>query len=115
PIPVFLYVRCVDDEHVCFLIDAIYQQVIDDASFVVRETTVLNFTIHQFRCIVTRRSLNEIERTISFQYKFSHVRDIEYADFVSYVLVFDIYSLIRDWHEITGKGNHLRSERNVNV
>src|SRR5437762_11027498 len=78
PREIFLDLRGIDDEQKFRLADSIKNQIINDATVIIEEKSVLPLTDVQLRYIICQHGVEPVTRITSRDNELSHVRDIEH-------------------------------------
>ncbi len=79
PFVVGVAVRCVDDQEVAAALEAVDDQVVDDAALLVREQRVLGVTDLEPVEVVREHGLEQLACVGAFDLDLAHVRDVEDA------------------------------------
>ena len=87
PLEVFQAIGSIDDQHVLVFRNAVYQQVIDDASLAIGHAAVLDFARGEFAGVVAGDVLNQIQRLGTSNTKLAHVRNIKHTTSFSHGVV----------------------------
>src|SRR6266404_6750540 len=115
PREIFFRASGVHDEQKVLVADPINNQVINNASALIEEKTVLTRTHIEFVDVVCEHRVEPIARARSTDDKLSHVRNIEDANAVSDGLVFSNDAGVLNWHEPTGEWNHFCAQPHMLV
>ena len=113
PLEVGLPVRGVDDEQVAAFLEAVHDQVVDDAAGLVREQRVLSAADVDLVEVVREERLEELARLRPLDLELAHVRDVEDAAVLADGAVLGDDPLVLDRHLPAGERHHARAERDV--
>ena len=105
-LPVLVDIGGIDAEHIGFGVDAVNQNVVDDAPAAVGHAGVLHLAVEELRDVVGRDALQQVERPGTLDPDFAHVAHVEDPGAVAHghVLVGDAREF--DGHVITRKFGH---------
>ena len=109
PVEVGLAVRGVDDEQVPVRVEAVGDQVVDDAAVVVREQRVLRVAGLELRDVVREQLLEELPRLRPLDLELAHVRDVEDAGVGPDRLVLGDHALVLHRHLPAGERHEPRA------
>ena len=107
PVPVFLDVAGIDHQHVFVLVDAVDEQIVDNAAPAVGQVAVLHFAIVERGGIVGRHALDQVEGVGPLEHELAHMRDVEHADCVANGVVFVEIGRITNGHLEARKRDNL--------
>ena len=112
-LPVLVDIGGVDAEHVGFGVDAVNQDVVDDAPAAVGHAGVLHLAVEELRNVVGRDALQQIERPGTLDPDFAHVAHVEDPGAVAHghVLVVDAREF--DGHVVSREFGHLGARGDV--
>ena len=112
-LPVLVDIGGVDAEHVGFGVDAVNQDVVDDAPAAVGHAGVLHLAVEELRNVVGRDALQQIERPGALDPDFAHVAHVEDPGAVAHghVLVVDAREF--DGHVVSREFGHLGARGDV--
>ena len=88
PCKIFIRAGRVHDEQILLLVDAIYNQVINDPAAVIEQKRVLAHADVELVDIVGQHAIEPIARTGAVHDELAHVRNVEDADIVPHCLMF---------------------------
>ena len=113
PFVVGVRVRCVDDQEVAAALEAVDDQVVDDAALLVREQRVLGLTDLEPVDVVREHGLEQIACVGAFDLDLAHVRDVEDTAVSAHGAVLGDDALVLHGHLPAGEGHHPGAERDV--
>ena len=88
PCKIFIRASRVHDEQILLLLDAIYNQVINDPAAVIEQKRVLTHADVELVDVVGEHAIEPIARAGTVHDELSHVGNVEDADIVSHCLMF---------------------------
>ena len=88
PCKIFIRASRVHDEQILLLVDAIYNQVINDPAAVIEQKRVLTHADVELVDVVGQHAIEPIARTGAVHDELAHVRNVEDADIVPHCLMF---------------------------
>ena len=101
------------DEQVLLLVDAIYDQIVNNPAAIIEQKRVLTHANVEPLDIVGPRAIEPIARIGAIDDKLAHVRNVEDADIVPHCLMFLDDAGVLNGHQPAGEWNHFRSESHV--
>jgi hypothetical protein len=106
PGKIFVGVRGIDDKQEVFGVEAIDEQVINDAALLVGQGGILHLIVIELGHIVGRQLLEQREGVIPDDFDFAHMRNVEETGSLAYRHMFGDRSAILHGHLPAGKVNH---------
>jgi len=115
PCKIFIRASRVHDEQILLLVDAIYNQVINDPAAVIQQKRVLSHADVELVDVVGQHSIEPIARTGAVYDELAHVRNVEDADIVPHCQMFLDDAGVLHRHQPTAEWNQLRAKPHVLV
>ena len=106
-------IRRVDDEIELAVREAVGDEVVDDATDLVRQQGVLRLSVAELVDVVREHRLQERLRRRPVDVDLSHVRDVERPRVGADCFVLGDHALVLHRHLVAGEGHHARAERDV--
>ena len=109
PCKIFIRTSRVDDEEVLLLVNAIYNQVINDPAAVIKQKRVLTHANVELVDVVGQHPIEPIPPTGAVDDELAHVRNVEDANTVPHRLMFLDDAGVLHRHEPTTERNNFRA------
>ncbi len=97
------------------LVDAIYNQIVNDPAAVIEQKRVLTHADIELVDVVGQHAIEPIARTGAVHDELAHMRNVEDADIVSHYQMFLNDAGVLHRHQPAGEWNHLRAKPHVLV